>query len=144
MLLADAVVLQPNGVLTIIGAGWMVRPPGVQAGTSAVAVFITVPRDELGDHQIRLELLDSEDEIVVVEPPEGPGPLVFERDFRAQGLDDPRVTIPVTVSLGINCPPFALPRSSEYRWRVYVDGVTHESWSLPFRTSPPAPPRQTG
>lgn len=143
MVLAQVAGVQ-NGLLMVIGGGWVVRPPGAQAaGQAAIAFVVRVPRDEVGSrHELRLELLDCEGEIVVIEPPEGPGPMIFETDFEAAGLDDPTLATPLVVNLGINLPPFPLARGSEYRWRAYVDGQTRESWTLPFRTTPPRPPRQ--
>jgi hypothetical protein len=144
MMLANAAVMQ-NGALTIVGAGWVVRAPGAEAGgASAIALVIKVPRDQPQgqQHQLRLELLDSDDEIVVVDPPNGPGPMIIESEFAPlQGVDDPNITIPLTASIGLNLPPFPLPRGQQYRWRVFVDGETRDAWTLPFRTSPPAAPR---
>lgn len=140
MMLASAVASQ-NGALVIFGAGWMVRPPGAQAGGPvAIACVVRVPRDRDGQHQLRLELLDSDDEIVVIDPPDGPGPMIFEAEFPTGGLERPDITVPVTAPIAFNLPPFPLARGSQYRWRAYVDGETRESWTLPFRTTPPKPP----
>jgi hypothetical protein len=143
MVLAQSVVEQ-NGLLTVLGGGWMVRAPGaVAGGPSALAFVLQVPRDQLDvQQQLRVELLDEDDEIIFVDPPAGPGPMIFESEFSARGVDDPRITIPVTVGLAINLPPFPLPRGREYRWRAFVNGETQDSWTLPFRTSPPQPPRR--
>jgi hypothetical protein len=142
MMLASAVASQ-NGALVIFGAGWMVRPPNAQAaGPSAVACVVRVPRDQAGEHQLRLELLDSDDEIVVINPPDGPGPMIFEAQFPTGGLDRPDITVPVTAPVAFNLPPFPLARGSQFRWRAFVDGETRESWSLPFRTTPPKSPNQ--
>lgn len=141
MMLANAFGVTNDGQQVIIGPGWMVRPP-TQTPT-AVAFVAHVPRDDVGPHQIRLELLDSEGHIVVVDPPDGPGPMIFEEEFQPIGLNDPKLTTPISVAGGINLPPVPLDRGSDYHWRAYVDGETRESWSLPFRTSPPkAPPRR--
>jgi hypothetical protein len=142
MMLAQVAGVQ-NGLLTVIGAGWVVRGPTAQAGgPAALALTIRVPRDQIGvQHQLRLELLDSDDEIVVIPPPDGPGPMIIESEFGAQGVESPDVTIPITVAMGVNLPPFPLARGSEYRWRAYIDGETRDSWTLPFRTTPPKGPR---
>ncbi len=141
MMLARMAGLQ-NGTLMVLGAGWIVRPPAAQAaGPAAIAVVVRVSRDQLGQHQLRLELLDSEDQIVVIDPPEGPGPMIVEVEFEAGGLEGANLTTPLTVPLGVNLPPFPLARGSEYRWRAYVDGETRDSWTLPFRTTPPKAPR---
>lgn len=144
MMLANAAITQ-NGALTIIGAGWIVRPPAAAtSGPSAIALMLRLPRDELQEeHQVRLELLDANGQIVVVDPPDGPGPMVIESDVATpQSAQNPAITIPLTVGIGFNLPPFPLPRSAQYRWRLFVDGETRDGWTLPFRTSPPAAPRQ--
>jgi hypothetical protein len=138
MMLGTVVALDEAG-LTVMGAGWMVRPPGSIAGPSAIGCIVRIPRDQPGMHQIRVELLDSDGDIVVVNPPDGPGPLVFEVEFQAGGLAG--LTIPFTAPIGFQLPPFPLPRGSEYRWRAFVDGETRESWTLPFRTTPPKAPQ---
>jgi hypothetical protein len=141
LLLASFVAVQ-NANLIIVGAGWMVRAPSAAAGgPMAVAVLLQVPRDQFGGHQVRLELLDNDGQIVTVDPPEGPGPMIFEDTVEAGGLDSPAVTVPVTVPFAINLPPVPLARGSEFRWRMYVDGETRPSWMLPFRTTPPASPK---
>ncbi len=142
MMLASAVAAQ-NGTLMILGAGWMVRPPAAAAaGPMAIACIVRIPRDQVGQHQIRLELLDSNDEIVVINPPDGPGPMILETEFPTGGLERPDITVPVTATVGFNLPPFPLARGSQYRWRAFLDGETRESWTLPFRTTPPKAPSQ--
>ena len=141
MLLAKMAGLQ-NGSLMVLGAGWMVRPPGAAAaGPAAIALVVRVPRDQIGRHQLRLELLDSDGQIIVIDPPNGPGPMIIEVEFEAGGLENSALTTPLTVPLGINLPPFPLARGSEFQWRAYIDGETREAWTLPFRTPPPKPPR---
>ena len=65
--------------------------------------------------------------------------MIVEVEFEAGGLEGANLTTPLTVPLGVNLPPFALARGSEYRWRAYVDGETRDSWTLPFRTTPQKP-----
>jgi hypothetical protein len=143
MMLADSATISDGG-LNIVGAGWIVRPPSVVAGPSAIAIVARIPRDELRPHQIRIELLDRDDQIVVVNPPDGPGPMVFDVDLRMApgGTASGNFTVPVTVAAAFNLPPFPLPKASEFRWRVFLDGETREPWVLPFRTSPPKAPTQ--
>ena len=140
MMLADAVGTTPDGGMVIFGPGWIVRPPSAAlAGQAAVAFVVRVPRDQTGAHQLRLELLDSEDEIVVIPPPDGPGPMIYEVDFEADGLAEP-AAVPLTARLAVSLPAFPLARGSAFRWRAYIDGETRDPWVLPFRTSPPRSP----
>jgi hypothetical protein len=140
MMLAQIAGMQDDS-LVIFGAGWMVRPPAAM-GPTAIACVVRIPRDQPGQHQLRIELLDSEDQIVVIDPPEGPGPMILETEFAAGGLDRPDLTVPFSAPVAFNVPPFPLARGREYRWRAYVDGETRESWTLPFRTTPPQAPRR--
>jgi hypothetical protein len=125
-----------DGNLVVTGAGWMVRERSDTP--AAVAALISVPRDRLGvPISVQIELLTRDGELVTIDPPDGPGPMVFDASFIPGGVEDPRVTIPVTVPVAMNLPPFPLPEASEYRWQFRLDGQTREEWALPFRTPPP-------
>jgi hypothetical protein len=133
MMLASLAGMQ-NGQLVIIGAGWMVRAPRAPAGgPMAIAAVVRVPRDAFGKHQLRLELLDSDDQIVMINPPDGPGPMIIETEFDASGLPD--LSTPVTVPIAINLAPFPLARGQAYRWRAYIDGETRDRRLLRRRSS---------
>jgi hypothetical protein len=138
MMLADSAEIVENR-LHILGAGWMVRDPQ-PGGPSALGITIAMPRDQLGTHDLRLELLDASDNLVHVDPPDGPGPLLFNSRFDVGGLDDPSLTVPVLKAAAIRFPPFALQPGTEYRWQLHLDGQTREEWAVWFRTTPPEPP----
>lgn len=39
--------------------------------------------------------------------------------------------------------PMALVPDTGYAWRLFIDGESHEDWSLPFRTLPSRAPTQS-
>jgi hypothetical protein len=139
MMLGTAAWLEGNS-LTLIGAGWTVRPP--DPFPMAVAVVLYFPRDQQGVHTTRLELLYASGEPVLFDTPDGPQPLVYDNELDITGLDDPNLTTPLDSGFVVNLPPHPLPRGREYVWRLSVDGG-RKHWTVPFRTTPPAPARGT-
>jgi hypothetical protein len=133
MMLGEAATMQ-GGVLNVLGAGWQIRTPTADA-MSAIGLVLKVPRKQLGVHQIRLELLNSEGTIVTVEPPYGPGPMVIDSTIAVGGLTDQGLKSPVLGAFAIQLPPFPLEEGQEYEWKLHVDGRTRPGWSLPFRTA---------
>lgn len=126
-----------GGTLSLLGAGWQVRPaPPITP--SAIAVVLKVPRKQAGAHSLRLELLDYDDNLVSIDPPEGPGEMVIEGQIIVGGLKDPSLRTPLLGSFVVNLPPFPLEDGREYQWRLRVDGKTRTPWTLPFRTMSPA------
>lgn len=136
-----------GGALTAVGAGWTVRDPEAGKG-SAVAIVLSVPRGLMGKPiDVRLELLDHSGESFKVVPLDEdekelgePGNLQIEGEFVADGLDDPSVTIPLTLPLAASLPPFRLPPGQEFHWQLYLNDETRPEWALWFRTTPPEPP----
>lgn len=136
MMLCEAATLS-GGHLSLLGAGWQVRP--APALTScAIAVVLKVPRKQAGTHDLRLELLDYDGDLVNVAPPNGPGEMVIEAQVTIGGLKDPRLRTPLLSPFAVNLPPFPLEADREYQWRLHVDGKTRPAWTLPFRTMRPA------
>ena len=132
MMLADAVTMY-GGLISLLGAGWQVRAAD-GAGPSGIAIVVRVPRKQAGMHRLRLELLDSDNELVVIPPPDGPGEMVIEAAMLISGLKDPKLKTPLLGTFGIPVPPFPLAPGREYWWRLHVDGKTRAGWTLPFRT----------
>jgi hypothetical protein len=125
-----------SDTLSIIGAGWTVRP--ADPLPMAVAVVLYFPRDQQGVHTTRLELLYANGEPVLFETDDGLAPLVYEHQIEVRGLENPDLTTPIDSGFVVNLAPHALPRGREYVWRLRVDG-TRKRWTLPFRTPPPSP-----
>jgi hypothetical protein len=150
MMLANFAQAQKGQGLMIVGAGWVVRDP-VPSGSAAIAAIILAPREYL-DRPIaaRLELYDADGHQAEVTPltedgedAGGPRPIQIEGNVTAGGLDDPNITIPLSIPLAVNLPPFRLPPGQEFRWQLFLDGETHPDWVLPFRTTPPEPSSQS-
>jgi hypothetical protein len=136
MMLCESATLS-GGSLSLLGAGWQVRP-GLPITQSAVAVILKVPRKQAGAHDLRLELLDYEDNLVSIDPPQGPGEMVIEGQIVVAGIKDPSLKTPLLGAFAVNLPPFPLEAGREYQWRLHVDGKTRTPWTLPFRTMSPA------
>jgi hypothetical protein len=145
-----------GGTLAIMGAGWTVRDPD-PIGSAAIGLVITVPREYSGKEiNFRLDLLDDAGKRMLVtilpddqgdageataadQAMEEPSEIFVEGPVATVGLDDPSITIPLTITLAVNLPRFRLPPSKEFRWQLYLDGETQPDWALPFRTTPPEP-----
>jgi len=129
-----------EGMVNTLGAGWMVRPPE-PAGPAAVVVMVSVPRDQEGDHVVRVELLDAQGQRVHLGPPYTEigeqQELSFEAQVSAQGRPGVDPELPLLAPFAFTIGPFPLPAGQSFRWQVFVDGETREGWSVGFRTSPP-------
>jgi len=132
MILCEAATTAGNA-LSLIGGAWMVRP-GPQMGLSAIAIVLRVPRRQAGRHDVRLELLDYDGNVVEVEPPNGPGPIVLEESVAIEGRTDSTLRTPLVAAMAVSIPPFPLPEGQEFQWRLSVDGRTKRHWTIPFRT----------
>jgi hypothetical protein len=130
---------ETTGMPVLAGVGWTVRPPEPQP--MAIQALIYVPRDEKGRHTWRLEMTYADG--TPVKPrksAEGvPTNFIFENEDDVTGIDASNLTTPLTTGPLIVLPPFPLPRGREYVWRLWVDGETKDSWTAPFRTTPPLP-----
>jgi len=144
LILATVATIDPNiGMPILVGTGWTVRTP--EPEPMAIQALIYVPREDQGRHSWRLEMTYADGTPVKLRKPvEGvPAEFVFEDHDNVRGLDDPKLTTPLTTGPLIALPPFPLPRGREYVWRLWVDGETRDSWIVPFRTTPPDSQPQT-
>jgi hypothetical protein len=134
-MLADAAQVVA-GKHFVLGGGWSRIVPG-----SPFAVYgkIDVPwhlRKE--EHTLRLELVDSDGNSFMLPLPE-PEPLVFtfQYDPAVMGGDGvkPGTTTdwPFAATVG---PGLPLAPGTRYEWRMVIDGVVEEGWTLPFQTTP--------
>jgi hypothetical protein len=138
IMLAQGAFFQ-NGAVGLIGVGLTVRPPEPQP--VAVYALIYVSREERGRHDWRLEMTYADGTPFRLKSPvQGmPQDFVFESGDDVRGLDDERLTTPLTTGPLIVLPAFPLPRGREFLWRLWVDGETRDHWAAPFRTTPPEP-----
>ncbi len=134
LLLADA-AQAVDGKLYVLGGGWSVTGP--QPAPMAIALKIDVPWDQANtSHRWRLELVDADGEAFQL-PDEG-GAVAVEQEFeigRPAGVK-PGTSLDFVVAL--NVPPLPLEPSSQYSWRLTIDGEGHDDWRLPFSTRPAA------
>lgn len=138
ILLADwAQVL--NGKLYIMGGGWSVTSP--TTGPSAIALKIEVPWTETNrQHNLKLELIDSDYHPVMVQTPTGEAPLMISADFevgRPPGLIQGS---PLDVPLAFNIGPIPLAPEKRYIWKLTIDGKQDDNWQAAFSTRPSKQP----
>jgi hypothetical protein len=136
MTLAQTAQPLPVG-LVLAGAGWTVRGPDPEP--MAVFFLAYIPREDAGRHSWRLALTYANGNQIRLSE-EVPGvsrDLAWEGEDEVVGLDDAKLTTPLTFGGVIALPPIRLPRGREYVWRLTVDGETRDGWVLPFRTTPP-------
>ena len=124
-----------GGMVSMLGAGWMIRPPEA-SGPCALVVMLSVPREQAGPHQLRLELLDGAGNLAVL--PDGEGTqLVIEQEIAIFGQDGVDPDLPLLLPFSAMVGPFPLEPGSSYRWQLSVDGEARDGWSVAFRTTPP-------
>lgn len=133
-MLAAAAISDANGVMSILGAGWQVRP--AQAVQSeAVVIVLRIPRSQSSKpHELAIQLFDYDDNPISVDPPNGPGLMSFSAFVEVSGREDLKLRTPLLANYAINLPPFPLEPATQYRWRVHIDGKTRAPWSMSFRT----------
>jgi hypothetical protein len=136
MMLADHAQAVGNK-LYICGGGWSITGP--VPTPSAIALDIKVPWDELDrEHQVRLDLLDSDGQPVLVPTPQGPQPIMMEGTFSID--DDVDATLkpgmPLDAAFAINLGPLMLAPGGRYVWQLTINGESHDDWRAAFSTRP--------
>jgi hypothetical protein len=133
LMLASAATPDASGGVSVLSAGWQVRPAEPLV-PSAIVAILRVPRKQAGTHELTIQLFDYDDNPITVDPPEGPGLMQFSASIDVSGLRDAELRSPLLANYAINLPPFRLEPGTEYLWRVHVDAKTRPHWVLPFRT----------
>jgi hypothetical protein len=132
MLIADYAVVT-DGKLTIVGGGWSVTGP--DPVPFAIAILFEVPWDQANMKQhFRLDLVDADGEPIRTGPEPDADPIALEGEFetgRPPGLK-PGTSLSVPVAFNLPGPP--LPAGGRFEWRLAVNGVGNEDWTLPFAT----------
>ena len=135
MMLADHAAAV-GGKLYISGGGWSITGPAPSPG--AIAMDVKVPWDEREhEHQLVLDLLDSDGQPVLVPTPMGVQPLRIEAMLTLDYEQiDPAVKpgTPLDVPFAINYGAIPLAPGGRYEWRLSVNGHVDEDWTLPFTT----------
>ena len=130
MLLADFAEVV-NGKLYIIGGGWSISGP--VPVPSAIAVKVEVPWSPADQkHNLKLELLDSNQRPVSVPMEGGPQPVVVGGDFVAGHSPDLVEGTSLDVPFAINLPPLPLEPGQKYFWKLTIDGKTDDDWKVAF------------
>jgi hypothetical protein len=136
MILCDA-AQTAEGKLYILGGGWSMIGP--DPSPISVAMKIDLDWSEIDrPHHWELFLLDEDGKPVFVQTPEGEQPLEVRADFEVQrnALETPGA--PAGAAYALNFGPMPLATGTRYTWRLTVDGLSEESWSLDFSTRPAA------
>ena len=132
MLLADYAQVA-DGKLTIVGGGWSVTGP--MPVPFAIAMLFEVPWDQANvKHRFRLDLVDSDGQVVFAETEEGEEPVVIEGEFEAGRPPGLKPGTPLDVPIAINLPGPPVEPGGRYEWRLTVNGGGDADWRLPFST----------
>jgi hypothetical protein len=134
MMLADS-AQAVDGKLYILGGGWSMTGPN--PSPSALAIKFEVPWEAANrKHKVRIELLDSDGQPVLVQGPESPEPMLIQADLevgRPTGLSP---GTPLDSPFAINIGPLPL-KPGRYEWRCTVVGANvSQSCAFTFREPP--------
>jgi len=134
MLLCDAAQVA-EGKLYILGGGWSITGP--EPMPSAIAIKIDVGWHETEKmHHWELFLIDTDGEPVMFDTPEGRQPVEIRGDFQVGRPEGIPAGSSVDFALAVNIGPLPLPTATRFIWRLSIDGVSEEDWSLAFTTRP--------
>jgi len=107
ILLADAAQAVENK-LFILGGGWSITGP--DPTPSAIALALKVPWDEANrQHALRLELLDSDGQPVLLPSPLQGQPVVIESTFEVGRPAGMKPGTPIDLAMAVNLGPLPLP-----------------------------------
>lgn len=131
MLLADA-AQAIQGKLYVLGGGWSMTGP--QPTPSALAIKFEVPWEAANrKHKVRIEMLDSDGQPVLVPGPEQPQPMLIQADLevgRPPGLSP---GTPLDSTFAINIGPIPL-QPGRYEWRcTVIEANVSQSCAFTFR-----------
>jgi hypothetical protein len=134
MLLADS-AQAVNGKLYILGGGWSMTGPAPTP--SALAIKFEVPWEAANrKHKVRIELLDSDGQSVLVPGPESPQPMLVTADLEVGRPPGLAQGTPLDSPFAINIGPLPL-RPGRYEWRcTIVESNVSESCAFTFREPP--------
>jgi hypothetical protein len=124
-----------DGKLFILGGGWSIV--GGPIATMALAIKLDVDWNEAEiDHKWELILVDADGAQVLVETPEGKIPIAIKGNFKVVKPELVPAGSPIDLALAINVGPTKLEPGNRYTWRLIIDDMTQESWSVSFYTKP--------
>lgn len=134
---ADLIIAQSvegaQGRVSALGMGWQVRTP--EPTPWAILLILRASRDLIGTEHVAHISLEREDGSPV---DDGLAELLsIELQFTPEGRTEDGLISPVVRGFGFNLLPIPLEPGVEYRFRLWVDGETHDHWIASFRTTPP-------
>lgn len=134
MLLADS-AQAVSGKLYILGGGWSVTGPAPTP--SAIAIKFEVPWEAANRrHSVRIELLDSDGQPVLVPGPDSLQPMLIETELEVGRPPGMAPGTPLDSPLAINIGPLPL-RPGRYEWRCTVaEANVVQSCAFTFREAP--------
>ena len=132
-MIANSVLATNEGGISALGMGWQVRGP--EPTPWAVVVILRSSRDLIGKEHVANISLEREDGDPMAE---GLAEMMeIEFPFTPDGLTEDGLISPVVRGFGFNLLPIPLEPGVEYRFRLRIDGETHDHWTASFRTTPP-------
>jgi hypothetical protein len=132
LLLADS-AQAVEGKLYILGGGWSFIGP--DPSPMALAAKIEIPWNQTNEqHQLKLELMDSDGELVT--PEGGEGPVVVEGTFEVGRPVGIKPGTPLDFPFAVNIGPLPLKPNTRYVWQLSIDGHTNDDWRVAFTTRP--------
>lgn len=134
ILLADAAQVA-EGKLYVLGGGWTYTGP--QPSPMAVVLLMFVPwGDTNKDHNAILTLENGDGKPHMVDTPMGSQPLKAEAKFQVGRPPGVKQGSDQVVPIALNLPPMQLKPDSSYSWKLQIDGVAREEWTVTFYTRP--------
>jgi hypothetical protein len=126
-----------DGKLDLLGAGWTVTGP--DPSSFGVGILIEAQPGEFGgQHEILLELVDEDGQLVPV--PDGDDPLLrIEGTLEMIPPPGHHPAQALVLPVAFNAANVPLPPGRKLVFRLWIDGETKESWRLPFLTRPEPP-----
>jgi hypothetical protein len=133
LIIAQSVLDTDEGGVSALGMGWQVRAP--EPIPWALAVIVQSSRDLIGTEHVAKISLEREDGSPI---DEGLAEIMeIEFPFTPAGRTEDGLLSPVVRGYGFNLLPIPLEPGVEYRFRLQIDGETHDHWTASFRTTPP-------
>jgi hypothetical protein len=134
MLLADS-AQAVGGKLYILGGGWSVTGPAPMP--SAIAIKFEVPWEAANrKHKVRIELLDSDGQPVMVPGPEQPQAMLIQADLEVGRPPGISPGTPLDSPFAMNIGPLPL-QGGRYEWRcTVVEANVSQSCAFTVREPP--------
>lgn len=144
MLLADKGTQAAGaGTLNLLNVGWgTTQLAGDLTPPHAVAVFLEAELAECNRAlTVTVELLDQDGKPVELPGPAGPQPMRLEQGMTIAPPSGAPTGTPGKANILLEISPGLPLKPGTYRWRVHVEGKTHDAWAASFHVAlPPSAP----